>query len=143
MGKFLLVFLGLFLFTLKPSYIDNRKLIGKWQLSALYIKNNNIKQAIDLEKYSDCEKRSTIEFKDSTMKSVSYSTFYSKKVWCFKDAKTYIFKVNYERDKCLLIGKISRHEEFNFTIVSLNDSILELEDRSFFKQYKKVISKVK
>lgn len=138
MQKLLLSLISVGMLISVHSSIDSRKLKGKWQLNALYVKRNNIKEPVDLEKYSNCEKKSTLEFKDSILKSVAYTTFYGKKVWCFKDAKTYVYKINFDRDKTLLVGTLSRFEQVSWTIVALNDSILQLEDRSFFKEYKKI-----
>lgn len=138
MQKLLFSLLSVVILISVHTGIDSRKLKGKWQLNALYVKKNNIKEAVDLEKYSNCEKKSTLEFKDSIMKSVAYTTFYGKKVWCFKDTKTYVYKINFDKGKTFLVGAFSRFEQVSWTIVTLNDSILQLEDRSFLKEYKKI-----
>lgn len=138
MVKSLVLLLSLFF--ISSNSIDKRKLVGKWQLNAFYIlEKNKEKQEVDLEKYSDCEKRSYLEINDSIFKSVSYSTFYARKVWCFKDTKQYKYNLVYDFNK----NTYNIEDSFNFksikySIVVLNDSILQLEDQNSLKEYRKV-----
>lgn len=120
--------------------IDRRKLVGKWQLQEFYILDENKeKQKIDLEKYSDCEKRSYLEITENSFKSVTFSTFYAKKVWCFKDIKQngYTLEYDFKKDTYIIESGVMG-SRISLTIVALNDSILQLEDRDSFKQYKRV-----
>ncbi|MEC4003633.1 lipocalin family protein [Flavobacterium sp. SUN052] len=140
----LIYFLILISFIKTTPKNDFQKIIGDWQLYEFYYDGKN---KLNLEHYADCEKKETLQFKDSIYKNITYSSFGTK---CFKEINTSKYKItndyNSGKNEWEYIIKVRfKGQYLDLIIIELNDSILKigtknhpsLKDFNQIKTYKK------